>query len=207
MSHVHFRLMTLAILMSVAAGCATATVSGKFPSTPPTTPGAMHVFVMPAGSTRNPATGNEGVSFIDAQRLVDEQLLAVAREKDPQAALAEVEGTAPYRPMEPYIAAAGQTRVTPGELNAAGYARAHGGTHLLVPTIVEWRQMRSDDPVGAFIEAHNRIVVELRLVRLDPVATEGDVTFTNHARTTFNQSANGLLDSQFRKVVEKLLGS
>lgn len=194
----------LSILLVTTVACATTTVSGQFPSPPPNA-GSVHLFVMPAGSARSPSTGNQGFSFVEAQRLIDERLLAIAREKDPNAALAEVEGTQPYRPIERYTAAAGQARVTPGELNAAGYARDHGGTHLLVPTIVEWRQMRSDDPVGALIEPHNRIVIELRLVRLDPAATEGDVTFTNHAKLTVNQSASRLLDDTFTKTVRRLI--
>lgn len=172
------------LLVCGSLGCATASVSGKFPSPAPPGAGAMHVLVLPAGSARNLSTGNEGFSFVDAQRLVDEQVLAVAREKDPNAALAPADS----------------------ERNAAGYARAHGATHLLVPTILEWRQMRSDDPVGAFTEPHNRIVIELRLVRLDSTTTVGDVTFTNHARLTVNQSAERLLDEEFKKTVKRLLG-
>jgi hypothetical protein len=96
--------------------------------------------------------------------------------------------------------------MTPGGVDATPYARAHGGTYLLIPTIVEWRQMRSDDPVGAFVEPHNRVAIELRLVRLDSTTTEGDVTFTNHARVTMNQPADRLLGDEFRKVVRRLLG-
>jgi len=146
------RVIALALLTSVGLGCATASVSGKFPSTTHSDAGPMRLFVMPAGAVRSPGTGNVGVSFADVQRLIDERVLAIARERDPGATLAPIDGTAQYRPIEPYLAAAAPATVTPSELNAAGYARQHGGTHLLVPTILEWRQMRADDPIGGFIE-------------------------------------------------------
>jgi hypothetical protein len=199
------RVISLVIGISVATACTSANVTGKFPSAPASSGGATHLFVMPAASAQNSMTGNVGVSFADAQRLIDDKLLATAREKDPAATLADIQGTTPYQPMDPYVAAAAPARVTSGELNAAGYARAHGGTHLLVPTIIQWRQMRSDDPIGGVLQPHNSVVIELRLVRLDPVATEGDVTFTNLARFTGNQSASWLLDDQFTKVVKRLI--
>lgn len=126
--------IAVASLVCAAAGCATSSVSGRFP-TAHADGGPMRLFVMPAASMGNPSTGNVGFSFVEVQRLVDDQVLAVAREEDPNATLAPVDGSTPYRPMEPYISAAAPARVTPAELNAAGYARQHGGTHLLVPTI------------------------------------------------------------------------
>jgi hypothetical protein len=177
------RQIGLCFVLAAAVSCSTAVVSGTFPAKPSAAAAPVHLFVMPATSAQRLSTGNQGFSFGDAQRALDEQLVAIAREKDPHAALTAAEGKPAY-----------------------DYARAHGGTHLLVPTIVEWRQMRSDDPVGALVEAHNRISIELRLVQLDPEKTEGDVTFTNHARVTVNQPANRLLDDEFRKVVRKLLG-
>jgi hypothetical protein len=76
---------------------------------------------------------------------------------------------------------------------------------LLIPTIVQWKQMRSDDPIGIFILAHNSIVIRLQLA--DSGAPEGNrtVTFRNHAHFTLNQPAERLLNGGFRNAVRSLL--
>jgi hypothetical protein len=89
------------------------------------------------------------------------------------------------------------------------WAERRGATHLLVPIIDEWRQMRTDDPIGSFILPHNRIVITLRLLRLQPrprpAVETGRVTFSNRARLTLNQSAENLLDDRFSAVVRELI--
>jgi len=67
--------------------------------------------------------------------------------------------------------------------------------------------MRTDDPIGALIAPHNGVVIALRLVRLDTATVEGSVTFRNHSRVTVNQSADRLLNGDFRRTVLRLLGS
>ena len=119
--------------------------------------------------------------------------------------MADGSGQTPYLPMKPYIDAIAPDRTTAEELNAAGYALQHGGTHLLVPTITEWREMRTDDPVGALIPLHDGIAITFRLVRLNPPAVEGHVTFENHARVTVNRSAVRLLNDEFRRTVLRLV--
>ena len=133
------------------------------------------------------------------------RLLAVVQERDPGARMADTTGQMPFLPMGRYIDAVAPARATRNEMTAAGFALQHGGTHLLVPTIIEWREMRTDDPVGALMPPHNRVVIELRLVRLDPLAVEGSVTFKNQSRFTVNQSADRLLNEDFRRTVLRLL--
>lgn len=133
------------------------------------------------------------------------RLLAVVQERDPGARMADTTGQTPFLPMARYIDAVAPVRATRNEITAAGFALQHGGTHLLVPTIIEWRQMRTDDPLGALMPHHNGVVIELRLVRLDPVAVEGNVRFKNQSRFTVNQSADRLLNEDFRRTVLRLL--
>jgi hypothetical protein len=80
-----------------------------------------------------------------------------------------------------------------------------GATHLLVPTITEWKEMRTDDPLGALILPHNSITITLRLMRLQPPPLVGEVTFHNRARLTSNRTAIRLLDERFRQAVLLLL--
>jgi hypothetical protein len=152
------------------------------------------------------ATGNVGRNVSDIERAVAARLLTIVQERDPEARLADATGRTPYVPMKAYIDAVAPARTTAEELDSAGFARQHGGTHLLVPTIVEWREMRTDDPIGALISPHESVVVAVRLVRLDPPAVEGQVTFRNHARVTVNRSAESLLDDEFRRAVLRLVG-
>jgi hypothetical protein len=82
-----------------------------------------------------------------------------------------------------------------------------GATTLLVPSIVEWKEMRTDDSFGAFLGSHNQITVELRLMRLQPPAVMGRLRFKNRARLTLNQSATRLLNESFRKAVLQLVAA
>jgi hypothetical protein len=65
--------------------------------------------------------------------------------------------------------------------------------------------MRTDDPLGALFQAHNQIAIDLRLMRLQPPAVVGDITFKNRARVTLNQSPMQLLDGNFRHAVLQLV--
>jgi hypothetical protein len=131
------------------------------------------------------ATGNAGSNFDMVEQSVALSILAAVRERMP--------GARWIRTQE--------------EMEAARWAYAEGATHVIVPDITEWRQMRTDDPIGAIILPHNRIGISLRLVRVRPrpMVTTGRVVFTNHARFTVNQSAERLLDDRFRDVVIELI--
>jgi hypothetical protein len=50
----------------------------------------------------------------------------------------------------------------------------------------------------------NRVTVTLRLMRLQPPALVGRVTFRNRARLTLNQQAMRLLNERFREVTRQL---
>ena len=199
------RMFVLTALL--ASGCSAATTTGTFPPAPRGPSAQAHVFVMPPAVEGSPATGNVGRKFSDIEQVVAARLLAIVHERDASAMMADPAGQTPFLPMARYIDAVAPARTTRSELNAAGYALQHGGTHLLVPTIVEWRERRADDPIGALLPPHNGVVISLRLVRLDAPAVEGSVTFKNHARVTVNQSADGLLNGDFRQTVLRLLGS
>src|SRR5262245_6288415 len=60
--------------------------------------------------------------------------------------------------------------VSRAELEAARHALERGATHLVVPTIADWKEMRTDDPIGAFVGDHSTVTVELRLMALRPPA-------------------------------------
>jgi hypothetical protein len=104
-----------------------------------------------------------------------------------------------------YRAALGGARLTNEELDAADAGYESGATHLLVPTILQWTVMRTDDPIGAFILPHNRIAIDLRLMQLQPPMLVGDVMFRNRAHLTLNQSPMRLLDDSFRHTVLRLV--
>ena len=200
-----FQRLAATAIASIALGCSAATTAGTFPSTPRDHQPPAHVFVMSPVVEGSPATGNIGRNFSDIERGVATRLLAVVQERDPGARMADTTGQTPFLPMARYIDAVAPSRTTRDEISAAGYAFQHGGTHLLVPTIIEWREMRTDDPIGAMLPPHSRVVIALRLVRLDPLAVEGAVTFRNQSRFTANQSAHRLLNEDFRRTVLRLL--
>ena len=162
---------------------------------------------MPPAVEGSPATGNIGRDFNDVERVVATRLLTIVRERDAGAMMADSTVQTPFLPMAKYIDAVAPARTTRRELEAAGFAQQHGGTHLLVPTIIEWREMRAGDPIGALLPPHDGVVIALRLVRLGPPMVDGNVTFKNHSRVTVNQSADKLLSGDFRQTVRRLLGS
>jgi len=201
--HIVRRVLVIA-LVAAACGCSTATTQGTFPRSSTNHLASELVFVMPPRLDGQP-TGNIGRDLGAVEQLIGARVLAIVREREPSASMAGTIGDTPYLPMKPYIDAVAPARVTREELNAAGFARQHGGTHLVVPTIIEWREMRTDDPIGALTLPHAEIMIGLRLVRLDSPAVEGQVTFKNHARVTVNQSADRLLNSDFRRTVLRLV--
>jgi hypothetical protein len=147
--------------------------------------------------------GNAGRDFAAIKAEVADRILSAVRTRFPQAGLAPEGSTG--RRLPGYESASGQHPVARDELDAASEAYARGATHLLVPTITEWKQMRTDDPVGALIVAHNSVTITLRLMRLRPPALVDQITFHNHARLTLNQKADRLLDGRFRRAVLRLL--
>lgn len=163
------------------------------------------VFVMEPVVVGTASPGNIGRDFTAIKRTVATRILTIVRERLPGAEMVEVGPLAPIRPFPGYATAAGEEGDTMEEFRAANLAYQRGATHLLVPMITEWKEMRTDDPIGALTVPHNSITLTLRLMRLQPPALAGRVIFKNRARLTLNQQAARLLDDRFRRVVLELV--
>ena len=135
---------------------------------------------------------------------VANRIVTIVRERFPRAEIADI-GPFAGSVLAGYPAAAGVNGATAEEIDAASRAAQRGATHLLVPAITEWTEMRTDDPIGALILPHNSVTMPLRLMCLAPPALAGQVTFHNRARLTLNQKAGGLLNDRFREAVLQLL--
>ena len=107
------------------------------------------VFVMEPVVAATASPGNVGRDVPAITRELATHVLTAVRERFPHAELADGMPADPLRFAATYRAATGETVVTPQEYLAASLAFERGATHLLVPTITEWRQMRTDDPIGA----------------------------------------------------------
>ena len=166
-------------ILSITAACgATGTVASKPPTmVPASVISTCRIFVMWPASAPAAFRGNGAVHPREIEALVAERILEEVRKQCPA-----------------------------GELvHAAPSARERGADYLLVPTIEQWNQNRTDDPIGAFASPKNSIAISLRLMRLREPAVEGSVRFTNRARVTVNQSAARLLNKHFDKEVRRLL--
>jgi hypothetical protein len=194
-------------LFALALGvssCAGPSIIGNGPALRANLAKPGRIFVMePLVENRATSHSNIGVDVETIGAIVANRLLAVVRERNPDAEIAASARRTPANLPE-YMKAMGGA-VLPDERNAASFALQHGAAYLLVPTIVEWREMRTDDPIGAFILPHNRIIIALRLMRLQPPAIVSRVTFRNQSRLTLNQRAKRLLGDDFRKAVLGLL--
>jgi hypothetical protein len=187
--------------MAVASACAdAAAINSNAPlaATPDSPAGP--VFVM-APVWRTNETGNVGRDFRAINDQVTARILAIVRERFPRAQIVEAQPRDVRQVMPGYPVAVD----VGAELNAAARAYEHGAAYLLVPTITEWKEVRTDDPIGAFIRPHNSVAMTLRLMRLHSPAVSGRASFKNHARLTLNQPAERLLDGRFHDVVLHLV--
>jgi hypothetical protein len=197
----------MAIVLAVAgSGCAVKSSSqwDRQPQ-PAALPSAGPVFVMEPIVIGSASPGNSGRDFAAINAKVTERILSIVQERFPRAQVADSRPSPIFVSSPAYQLATGENFVTAEETNAASDAVRRGATHLLVPSITEWTQMRTDDPIGAFILPHNRITLVLRLMRLDPPALAGRVTFSNRASLTLNQEAARLMNERFRQAVLRLL--
>lgn len=151
--------------------------------------------------------GNVGRDFAKIDAAVLDRILTIVKERSPGAEVASPGPAVAMGVLPGYARALAGVPSSREEFDAARLAREHGATHLLVPVITQWTEMRSGDPIGAVIVPHNRIAVTLRLMRLQPPEVAGIVTFTNHSRLTLNQGAARLLDDHFQQIVLRLLAS
>jgi len=81
------------------------------------------------------------------------------------------------------------------------------GSAVLGATIVQWKQMRTDDPIGAVILPHNSIVITRRVMGRKGVSGVQTATYKRQARLTLNQPAERLLGEDFSKAIRTLLSS
>ena len=192
-------------VLFIAAGCAARSVTWNQAPLRSAAPSTGPVFVLqPIVLPSKP--GNVGRDFATIRTTIANRILAIVRERFPNAQLA-VDRAVPGVRYDLYRAAVGEPVVSVDEMNGAASALRAGATHLLVPTISEWKEMRSDDPVGAVILPHNSVTLSLRLMQLEPPAVAGRVTFHNRARLTLNQPAIGLLDDEFHRATLKLIAN
>ena len=166
-------------ILSITAACgATGAVASKPPTmVPASAASTCRIFVMWPTSAPAAFRGNVAVHPPEIEALVAERILEGVRRECPGAEL----------------------------VHAAPSARERGADYLLVPTIEQWNQNRTDDPIGAFVSPKNRLAISLRLMRLGEPSVERCVRFTNRARVTVNQSAARLLNKDFDKEVRRLL--
>jgi hypothetical protein len=194
--------LVVAFLVLAAASACAETAAGH--SNPPvvTTPDspAGRVFVMEPIWRAN-ESGNTGRDFRTINAEVTSRILAIVRERFPESEAVDAGPRDLRRLLPGYPRTVDAEAVTTEELNAAIGAYEHGATYLLVPTITEWKEMRTDDPIGAFILPHNSVAMTLRLMRLQAPFRSERVVFKNRARLTLNQRADRLLNGRFRSVV------
>jgi hypothetical protein len=197
----------VSILLALAAcGCAPHhSVRWDHPVVVSMVPSAGPIFVMEPLIAGTASPGNVGRDFAAIKAGVVTRIVSIVRERFPRTEVADSRAPAGTPMPAGYRLATGEPAVTAEELNAAGQAWHRGATQLLVPTITEWRQMRTDDPIGALTLPRNSITVTLRLMRLEPPVLIGQVTFRNRAHLTLNQPAIRLLDDRFREATLRLV--
>jgi len=191
----------IAAMLAAAAVCACAETTATIATRPqPAGP----VFVMQP-IWRSHESGNTSRDFRVIDTEVVTRILAIVRERFPAAEHAESGPPGASTVLPGYPLAVDGEVLTTEEFRAASWAREHGAAYLLVPTIREWKEMRTDDPIGALIVPHSSVALTLRLMRLRPAGLAGRAEFTNRARFTLNQPADRLLDGRFREVILRLV--
>jgi hypothetical protein len=197
--------LAVALVLAVAAtGCAARASQRERPLGSSASPLTGRVFVMAPIVGASAFQGNVGKNGVDVRATVAARTLAAVKERFASARIVDADpafGAA----MPGTSGPAAGSDVVMLERSAAREAHDAGATHLLVPTVVEWREMRTDDPIGAVILPHNRVTITLRLIRLEPPALVASATFSNSARLTVNQHASSLLNDRFRRTVLQLL--
>jgi hypothetical protein len=177
------------VAMAAASACADATaVHSNRPGVTAPVSAASRVFVMEPIWRAN-ESGNIGRDFRVINAEVTTRILAIVRERFPESEIVETGPRDPRRVLPGYPVTVDAEGVTTEELNAASRAYEHGAAYLLVPTITEWKEMRTDDPIGAFILPHNSVAMTLRLMRLQ-APFQSERRLKNRARFTLNQRAD-----------------
>jgi hypothetical protein len=193
-----------ALAVCVAAGCASTrsvTWDHPFVSRPLRSPAT--VFVMPPEIDRVGAPGNIGRDLPAIQSQIASRILSIVGERFAGARLTG--GQPSPSALQQLRSALTEGSLSVPEYRAAADAYSRGATHLLVSSIEEWKENRTDDPVGALLVPRNAVAVRLRLIQLQPTTTIAAVTFRHRARLTLNRPAMRLLDGRFRQVVLQLV--
>jgi hypothetical protein len=195
-----------AAILTIVAGCAPtrAVVTSEAAAAPRTSAGCPIVVMWPTAAI-GAFRGSVGVDARDVESRVAEQILHLARERCPASEVLQPIVEGPTFALPGYLAALGGTTATAIELHAAAAAFEGGAKYLLVPSIDEWNQTRTDDPIGAFAGAKNGVAVSARLMRLQSPAVMGRMTFSNRSHVNVNKSAARLLDDRFDRSLRKLL--
>jgi len=145
----------------------------------PAAPAAGPVVVMEPIVEGTAAPGNVGRNLTAVRKEVQLRILASVRER---ATTIDIPDTPPhlrFAALASYPAALADGIVSSEELDAANVAFERGATYLITPTILEWTEMRTDDPIGALVTSHNRIAIDLRLMQLEPPVQVAHVVFRN----------------------------
>jgi hypothetical protein len=98
-----------------------------------------------------------------------------------------------------------QERCSSAEVVRAGLTAPAGARYLIVAAIEHWNQMRTDDPIGAFIGPKNSIAVSVQLKRLEGHVVVNRFDFANRSHIIFNQDASRLLNKKFDAALRGLL--
>jgi hypothetical protein len=198
------RRIAMTAILTLTSGCAATSSVVRVRSTLVPSPSVTcPVFVMWPTTAPAAFQGNVGGGASDIESTVANRILEVVREQCPDGAIWRAPLATPFAATP----ALDRTGVTAGEQSPATSANAHGARYLLLPTIQHWQQRRTDDPIGALLPPHNSVSVSVRLMRVQPPAVLGSVTFMNRSRITLNQAAARLLNDRFRDALRDLLGS
>jgi len=133
------------------------------------------------------------------------RLLCPVDVAQPVAALGAFQGNIAAHPTEVLAALGARALAIVREgCPSAQLVQSRGGSPLLIATIVQWKPMRTDDPIGALIGPRSSLVIRLQLLNAD-VARNRELTFENRARFTLNQPIERLVNDRFDKAVRRLL--
>ena len=193
------------LLIATACG-ARATVSWEQPMPARAPSEGERLYVMAPQWTAGTNPGNVGRDVAGITSDIGDRILATVRQRIAGAELVPANIRMAV-PLPAGYEAALPGPITPDERRAASWTVEHGVPFLFVPTIVEWKEMRTDDPIGAFSLPHNTIAITVRLMQMVPPTVLSQATFRSRARLTLNQSARQLLDERFNRMVLELVSA
>jgi len=193
------------LLTSIACGART-TVTWEQPVVARVPSQEERLYVMAPQWTAGPNPGNVGRDVAGITSDIGDRILATVRQRIARAEQVPANVRIAV-PLPAGYEAALPGRITPEERRAASWTVEHGVPLLIVPTVVEWKEMRTDDPIGALSLPHNSIAITVRLMQMEPPTVVAEATFRSRARLTLNQGARQLLDERFQTMVLELVST